>query len=149
MTPESKKNMNVAAGIVFSILGLACFVIAFYVASVPGIPKPAPVHMAPVVSEASCRDTLAMMGYVTENKSGGGLKAKAGSLTDPQAALLKATAAVGLCRLKLVEFCMGSTCEGGGLTFTLAPAPKLAPVVAAPSSIALNASSAPSVGKKQ
>lgn len=123
MTPETKKKFNIAAGSTFSVLGLICFIVAFYVASVPATPKPAPVSPLPIVNTSSCRDVLTQMGY-TATLANGGVTAKDASLDDPQAALTKATAAIGLCKLKLGEFCMGAGCTEPGVSFTLIGNPK-------------------------
>jgi hypothetical protein len=121
MTPETKKKFNITAGSIFGVLGLTCFAVAAYVASVPAAPKPAPVSPMPIVNASSCRDTLLQMGYTATLANGGGVTAKDNSIDDPQAALTKATAAIGLCELPLGEFCMGSGCTEPGVTFTLMP----------------------------
>lgn len=123
MTPDTNRKLNGTAGSVFAVLGLICFAVAFYAATVPALPKPAPVSPQPIVNASSCRDVLTQMGY-TATLANGGVTAKDGSLDDPQAALTKATAAIGLCKLKLAEFCMGSGCTDPGLTFTLSSNPK-------------------------
>jgi hypothetical protein len=139
MSPEAKKKFNVAAGSAFIVLGLLCFAVAAYVASVPATPKPAPTNPQPIVSASSCRDTLVQMGY-RANLSTGGVDAQENSLEDPHAQLTKATAAIGLCRMKLVEFCMGSGCAEGGLSFKLASLePKVAAATPAKTATAVKA----------
>jgi hypothetical protein len=120
MTPENKKKFNVMTGSTFAVLGIVCFIVAAYAASVPAVPKPAPVNPAPVVSASSCRDVLAQMGYTATLSSGGGVTAKdPGAVSDPQGALIKATAAIGICKMALQEFCMGSECADPGIAFTI------------------------------
>lgn len=122
MTPETKKKFNMTAGSIFLTLGLICFAVAAYVASVPAVSKPAPTNPQPVVNVSSCRDTLLQMGYQAALTGNGNVTAKDLSLDDPQASLIKATAAMGLCKLKMTDFCMGSACSDTGLTFTLTTA---------------------------
>lgn len=147
MTPETQKKVNVTAGSTLSVLGLICFVIAFYVATVPAVPRPAPVSPQPIVNTSSCRDVLTQMGY-TATLINGGVTAKDVSLDDPQAALTKATAALGLCKLKLSEFCMGSGCADPGLTFTLIGNPKAEAAAAKKPGEALARKSASETAKK-
>lgn len=123
MNPETKKNFNVIVGGVLSVLGFICFGVAAYAATVPAPSKPAPVSPQPIVNTSSCQQVLNQMGYVATLTSTGVL-ARDESLEDPQAALTKATAAIGLCRLQLQEFCMGSECATPGLTFSLQADPR-------------------------
>lgn len=144
MTPESKKQFNLLAGVLFGVLGMGCFGVAAYVASVPAPPKPAPVQMTPVVNVASCRDVLQAMGYSTRMESGG-VSANDAALDDPQAALTKATAAIGVCKMTLDTFCMGEACTEPGVSFKLVPAARPAPggakpaAPAAPTAVAADA----------
>jgi hypothetical protein len=123
MTPETKKQFNLLAGVLFGVLGMGCFGVAAYVASVPAEPKPAPVQLAPTVNVASCRDVLQSMGYSTRMESGG-VSANDAALDDPQAALTRATAAIGVCKMALDTFCMGEACPEPGVSFKLVPAPR-------------------------
>lgn len=123
MTPETKKQFNLLSGILFGVLGIGCFAVATYVSMVPADPKPAPVSPIPVISVPSCRDVLQTMGYTTRLE-GGGVYANDASLDDPHAALTKATAAMGVCKMALNTFCMGEACPEPGVSFKLMPAPR-------------------------
>jgi hypothetical protein len=120
MTPEAKKQFNTIGGTLFGILGLGFFAVAAYVASVPAPEKPMPVSPMPMVNVASCRDVLQTMGYSARVENGKVL-ANDLSLEDPQVALTKATAAIGVCKMALNAFCMGEACTEPGVSFTLTP----------------------------
>lgn len=120
MTPEAKKQFNMIGGTLFGILGLVCFAIAAYVASVPAPAKPMPVSPMPMVNVASCRDVLQTMGYSARVENGA-VSANDMSLDDPQVALTKATAAIGVCKMALSTFCMGEACSEPGVSFKLTP----------------------------
>jgi hypothetical protein len=141
MTPEAKKQFNTIGGTLFGILGLICFAVAAYVASVPAPAKPMPVSPLPMVNVASCRDVLQTMGY-SARVDNGAVTANDMSLDDPQVALTKATAAIGVCKMALSTFCMGEACPEPGVSFKLTPIVRpghkavetAAPVVAAAAS---------------
>lgn len=120
MTPEAKKQFNLIGGTLFGVLGLVCFAVAAYVASVPAPARPTPVSPYPMVNVASCRDVLQTMGY-SARIDNGTVSAVDTSLEDPQVALTKATAAIGVCRMALSTFCMGEACAEPGVSFKLTP----------------------------
>ena len=120
MTPEAKKQFNLIGGTLFGFLGLGCFAVAAYVASVPAPVKPIPVSPMPTVNVASCRDVLQTMGYSARVENGT-VSANDSSLDEPQIALTKATAAIGVCKMALSTFCMGEACSEPGVSFKLAP----------------------------
>lgn len=120
MTPEAKKQFNLIGGTLFGILGLGCFAIAAYVASVPAPAQPIPISPMPMVNVASCRDVLQTMGYSARVENGI-VSANDTSLDDPQVALTKATAAIGVCKMALSTFCMGEACSEPGVSFKLTP----------------------------
>ncbi len=150
MTPENQKKFNVTAGGTFGFLGLMFVLMTFYVAAVPAPPKPAPTLAVPMVSPASCRDMLTQLGYVSSLTSGGGVSAKDASLTDPEGALTKATAAIAMCKMSLNEFCMGSACPDPGISFKLVPEKQFAEYLRkmTPAPVAASAASAAKPKKK-
>lgn len=119
MTPETKRKFNISMGSLFILAGLASSGAGFFAATVPAEKRPAPVSSAPVVDLESCRTALTQMGYsaIMQNKE---IRAVEVSLDNPEQQLVKATAAINICRMELQEFCMGEACsQPNTLSFTI------------------------------
>jgi hypothetical protein len=127
VTPEGKRRFNTLMGSGFLVLGVTAWALTVYFGLTPAPAKPHPVSLAPTVDLNSCRSLLQRLGYsatVQKNE----VTARQFELADPPGQLEQATLAIAACKLPLKTFCMGTDCDGTGLTFTLSTvADSLAP----------------------
>lgn len=122
MSPSAKKQFNTAIGAMFLGLGIIAWGVAVVFALKPSDQRRLPpVVLAPTVDLNTCRSSLnSLYGFVTRTSANGDLVVTTQDIADPQKALNDATAAIGLCKRELVEFCMGTGCAEPGMTMTLA-----------------------------
>lgn len=118
MTPDGKRKFNTLVGSLFLLLGVGGWAMTGYLVLTPAPPKPHPVSLAPKVDANSCRIVLQRMGYETTVRRDE-VSAIERGLSDPEDQLRRATMAIAACKIPLQAFCMGTTCQPEGLTFTL------------------------------
>lgn len=136
MSPEQRKKFNTVFGSVFLTLGLFGYGMSAYYAVTPN--KPLASTVAPsreIVDSSSCVRAMLQLGfqaYVT----GPDVEVYAplpGPNDDVKELLEKASLGIAMCKLKMKEFCMGTTCkEGPGLRFKLSSPQQQAAVVTPP-----------------
>lgn len=134
MTPERKRRFNTFMGSGFILLGLLAWGLTVYFSLTPAPPRPHPVNLAPMVDPASCRSLLQRLDYRVTIQNGAVVATQPG-LANPKEQLEQATLAIAACKMPLSTFCMGTDCDGAGLTFTLGAAdaaPAKTPARAAP-----------------
>ncbi len=118
MTPDGKRKFNTLVGSLFLLLGVGGWAMTGYLVLTPAPPKPHPVSLAPKVDANSCRIVLQRLGYETTVRKDEVVAIERG-LSDPEDQLRRASLAISACKIDLKEFCMGTSCEPEGLTFTL------------------------------
>jgi len=131
MNASRQRALNIMAGIVFSLLGLACYGAAGYLTLVP--PKPVMGVNSLVLDTKTCEQMLSRLGFQVSKQKTELRAEKKGGLENPERLLLDASIGISSCGLPLVRFCMGAGCQPpaipDGIFFALATQLSAAEVV--------------------
>lgn len=122
MDVKKQRALNILAGVMFSLLGLACYGGAAYLTLVPPEPVMGPDSLK--LDTRPCKQLLTRLGFrVNEHNTELRVQRQDG-LENGDRLLADASIGISGCGLPLTRFCMGEGCESpavpGGIFFSLA-----------------------------
>lgn len=109
MNVVRQRVLNILAGIVFAILGLACYGVAAYLVKVPPDPVMGPDSLK--LETAACTKLLERLGFKVSVFPTELRVAKQNALDDAKETMADASIGISSCGMPITRFCMGQGCQ--------------------------------------